>query len=100
MGISKKLGYDFIVPVIKQNNCKLYRCHTMNSASYWQVQMATLGFKRFMTEQDGAYFMQWISESELASICYCEGDFNIVEAPNKLSYDLEIIELIAWRETM
>lgn len=100
MEIAKALGYDFVTPEIKKNGCLIYRCSMFHDWYIISPKLKALGFKFFDTEQDGSYFRQWINDEAMSTVAYCEGDLTIVEAPNKESYDLEMIELVEWSKTL
>lgn len=60
--------------------------------------LPTEGWTQYDTDQDAPYFGMWINDKELMTLCYCEGDVNIVSCVDEDSYAKEIEALDKWRD--
>ena len=52
------------------------------------------GWEQFDTDQDAHYFGQWVNPKTLTTLCYCEGDWSVVECADKKAYNAEIQSMI------
>lgn len=48
------------------------------------------GWEQFDTDQDAAYYGFWVNPITRQTLCYCEGDWILVECPTVESYNAEI----------
>lgn len=52
------------------------------------------GWEQFDTDQDAWYFGQWVNPKTMTTLCYCEGDWSVVECADKDAYNAEIQSII------
>jgi hypothetical protein len=48
------------------------------------------GWLQFDTDQDAPYFGQWVNPKKFMTLCYCEGDWQLVTCLDKEHYNVEI----------
>ena len=54
------------------------------------------GWEQFDTDQDAAYFGLWVNRRQRLTLCYCEGDWTLVECPDDTRYFAEVRRMIEY----
>ena len=48
------------------------------------------GWKQYDTDQDAAFFGVWVNPSQRLTLCYAEGDWEVVSCPTVAAYNAEL----------
>ena len=56
------------------------------------------GFAQIDTNEDFAYFGNWVNFKSLELITYCEGDLTIVKCENIEEFKQQLLKLVSWHK--
>ncbi len=58
--------------------------------TYDEILNRSSGWAQYDTDQDAHYFGVWVSQDQLATFTYCEGDISLVECPDLAHFKAEL----------